>query len=157
MWCEGIVWAWCEGDAWAWCEAAGSVGTHQDHRNTRLVVFQLGVPLGANVLKRGARDEREGNEEDVSLRIGERSQAIVVFLAGRIPEPEVDRLAVDHYVSAVIVENGRHIILCPGAHERGAARTVSGALNFLGAEASEAQREGRRISSADPATAPREK
>ena len=51
----------------------------EDHRHVGAVMLELGVPLLLHVLEGRARDEGEGDEEDVGLRVGERSQAIVVL------------------------------------------------------------------------------
>ena len=59
-----------------------------------------------DVFKRGGRDEREADEEDVGLGVRERAQAVIVLLAGRVPQPEVERLAVDRHVGRVVVKAG---------------------------------------------------
>ena len=60
--------------------------------------------LGLDVVKRRPADNGETNEEDVCLRIGERSKSVVVFLAGGVPKPEAYRLAIDHDIRRVVVE-----------------------------------------------------
>lgn len=42
-----------------------------------------------------------------SLGVGERPQAVVVFLPGRVPQPQVDRLPVHHHVGGIVVETAR--------------------------------------------------
>ena len=96
----------------------------------------LGEPLGAHILIGGRIDERETDEEDVGLWVGERTQTIVVLLqlinrqsinnqstingqsmdnqsirnqsnlSRRVPQSQIDRLTVDHYIGRVIVEAG---------------------------------------------------
>ena len=66
--------------------------------------------LGAHVLKAGRADDREADEEDVGLRVRQGPQAVVVLLAGRVPQAEVDGLAVDHDVGRVVVEHGRDVL-----------------------------------------------
>ncbi len=51
-------------------EEEGSVGA---------VVLDLRVPLGLDVLERGGRDDRIANQEDVGLRVGQRTEAIIVW------------------------------------------------------------------------------
>jgi hypothetical protein len=41
--------------------------------------------LCSNVFKTRRADEREANEEDIRLRVRERSESIVIFLTGGIP------------------------------------------------------------------------
>ena len=70
-----------------------------------------------NKIKQTGRraDDREADEENVGLRVRERPQAIVIFLACRIPQTEVDGLAVHHDVRAVVVEH-RGDVLSVGAN-----------------------------------------
>ena len=42
------------------------------------------------------------------LRVGQRSQAVIVLLSGRIPQPQVHRLAVHHHVGGVVIEPEAH-------------------------------------------------
>ena len=44
------------------------------------------------------------------LRVGERSETVVVLLTGCVPESEVDGLAVDHDVGRVVVEHGWDVL-----------------------------------------------
>jgi hypothetical protein len=39
-----------------------------------------------DIVERGGRNDGEADEEDVSLRVGERPKAVVVFLAGCVPK-----------------------------------------------------------------------
>jgi hypothetical protein len=61
--------------------------------------------LGPDVLVARRADEREADQEHVRLRVRERAETVIVLLAGRIPEAERDRLAVDHHVRRVVVEH----------------------------------------------------
>eukprot|EP00964_Phaeocystis_antarctica_P112413 scaffold76587_cov73-Phaeocystis_antarctica.AAC.3 len=70
---------------------------HADDRHARAEGLQLRVPLLLCVLVRGTADEREGDEEDVGLRVAEGAQLIV------------DRRAVHHHVDRVVVEDGRGV------------------------------------------------
>ena len=49
-------------------------------------------------------------KETHCLRVGERSQTVVVLLTGCVPEPEVDGLAVDHDIGRVVVEHCRDVL-----------------------------------------------
>ena len=52
------------------------------------MVLDLRAPLGRHILEGGGADDGEADEEDVSLRIRKRPQAIVVFLTGCVPEAQ---------------------------------------------------------------------
>lgn len=45
------------------------------------------------------------------VRVGERAQTVVIFLACGIPEGELNVLAVDLYVGDIVFENSGHIDL----------------------------------------------
>lgn len=74
---------------------------HDGHIGT--VVPQLGHPFGLNVVVRGGVHHREACQEDVCVRVGQRSQTIVVLLAGSIPQTERDGLVVPHDVGIVVI------------------------------------------------------
>ena len=80
---------------------------HQDDRHARAVVADLGVPFLLDVVEGDGADDGETHEEYVGLRVGERSETIVVFLAGRVPEIEADELASHLHVLRVIVKSER--------------------------------------------------
>lgn len=62
------------------------------------------VYLGFDVIEGWRADNRETDQEDVGLRVGERSEAIVVFLSGGIPQSQANRSAIDHHAGRVIVK-----------------------------------------------------
>ncbi len=74
------------------------------------MVQNFGHPLLFDVLERGRIDAAEADEKHVRLRVGERSQAIIVLLAGRVEQAESVRLAADHHRHGVVVEHGRHVL-----------------------------------------------
>ena len=83
---------------------------HEDEGHAGRVVVDFRVPLGANVLEgRGVRDG-EAEQEDVRLRVRQGPQAVVVLLARRVPETQVDGLSVDHHVRRVIVKHRRNVL-----------------------------------------------
>ena len=49
--------------------------------------------------------DRETDEDDVGVRIGERTKTVVIFLTSGIPKPEGDSLAVDHDIGGVVIEH----------------------------------------------------
>ena len=58
-----------------------------------------------DVLKTGRTHKRKTYEEDVRLRIRQRSKAIIILLTGSIPESKRNRLAVHHDIGRIIVKN----------------------------------------------------
>ena len=52
------------------------------------MVVDFGEPFLADVLERGGGGDTETNEEDVGLGVGERAEAVVIFLTGGVEETE---------------------------------------------------------------------
>lgn len=50
-------------------------------------------------------DDRKAYNKDIRLRIAKRTQAIVVFLSGCIPQAQAHRFGVNHHIGCVIVED----------------------------------------------------
>ena len=86
------------------------LGADENDGSVGAVVRHLGVPLGANVLEGRRVDDGEADEEDVRLRVGEGAKAVIVLLAGSVPEAEVDGLTIDHHVGRIVVEHGRDVL-----------------------------------------------
>lgn len=78
-------------------------------------VEHFGDPLFLHVVERVGRVDGEADEDDVRVRVRERTQTIVVLLAGGIPECELDVAAVDLYVGDVVLEDGGDVHLGEGA------------------------------------------
>ena len=57
-----------------------SFGSDEDDGDTRSMVLNLRVPFRLDIVKRGAADDGVANQEDISLRVAQRSETIVVFL-----------------------------------------------------------------------------
>ena len=74
---------------------------------------QRGAYLVHDVLERVGAVNGETDENDVGLGVGERSQAVVLFLSGRVPERELDHLACGRMrgVCDVVLEDGGHVFL----------------------------------------------
>ena len=49
-------------------------------------MVNLGEPLLSDVLERRRRCDGEADEEDVGLGVGQRPQAVIIFLSGGIEE-----------------------------------------------------------------------
>ncbi len=69
------------------------------------------VYLLLDVVKRVRGVYGEADQNDVGVGIRQRSEAIVVFLAGSIPQSEFDMFAVDFDVGDVVLENGGDVHL----------------------------------------------
>jgi hypothetical protein len=89
-------------------------GSDQDDGDTRGMVLNFGPPLRLDVLEGVRRDDGEGDEEDVGLGVGQRAETIVVFLAGGIPQTEVDGLAIHHHVGRVVIEHSGDVLAGEG-------------------------------------------
>jgi len=74
------------------------------------VVLNFGVPLGLDVVERGAANDGIADQEHVGLGIAERAETIVVFLDGGIPKTQVDGFAIHHDVGRIIVEDGGDVL-----------------------------------------------
>lgn len=70
---------------------------------------ELSIYLLLHILEGTGTDDGETDEEDVRLRIGERTQPIIVLLTGCIEKAECVRLAANHNRYCVIIEDGRHV------------------------------------------------
>jgi len=86
------------------------LGADKDNGDLGAVVADLRIPLGGDVLEGRRRDDAEADKEDVCLGIAERTQTIVIFLTGSIPETQRDGLAVHHHIRTVVVEHSRNVL-----------------------------------------------
>lgn len=64
------------------------MGTDNQARDARAVVVDFGEPLLADVLKGSRRDDGEADEEDIGLRVRERTETVIILLTGSIEESE---------------------------------------------------------------------
>jgi hypothetical protein len=67
-----------------------------------------------DVVERVGRVDGEADEDDVRVGVAERAQAVVVLLAGRVPQRKLDVLAVDLDVRNVVLKHSRDIDLTGG-------------------------------------------
>ncbi len=67
-------------------------------RASQARVTIVAAPRRHTVVEGGAGDDRVADQEDVGLRVRERAKAVVVLLAGRVPQAQIDGLAVHHHV-----------------------------------------------------------
>ena len=64
-----------------------------------------------HVVERIRRVDSEANQDDVRIRVRERAKTVVILLTSRIPESELDMLAVDLDIGDVVLEDGGNIDL----------------------------------------------
>lgn len=79
--------------------------------------------LSLNVVETGRRNNAEANEEDIGLRVAERTQAVVIFLTRSVPQSQADGLVVDHDARRVVVEDGRDVLAREGVGRVGDEQT----------------------------------
>lgn len=96
-----------------------SLSAYQQHRHAGTVVAHLRVPFMPDVGVRGRAGHRETDDEDVRLRVGQGSQAVVLLLTGRVPQVEADGTAVHTGLSAVVVKNRRNVLVWEGVSSVG--------------------------------------
>lgn len=74
-------------------------------------MHNLRDPLLKNVVQRVRRINGEADQDDVRVGVGERSETVIIFLASRIPEGQLDVLVVNLDVGDVVLENGGDVDL----------------------------------------------
>jgi hypothetical protein len=79
--------------------------------------------LGQDVVKRRRADNGKANKEDISLRIRQRPETVVIFLSSSVPQSQAYGLVVDHDICRVIVEPAR--IVSNISHCRQGPRTYT--------------------------------
>ena len=90
------------------------LGSDNEDRHVGAVVVDFRVPLGLDVLERGRGDDGEARQEHVRLRVGQRSETVIILLTGGIPKTQVDGLVVHHDVGGVVVEHSRDVVTGEG-------------------------------------------
>ena len=98
--------------------------------------------LGLDVVENRRRNDAEANEEDIGLRVAERTQAVVIFLTRSVPQSQADGLVVDHDARRVVVEDGRDVLAGEGVGGVGDEQTCLADGTVTGDDAF--QRLGRR-------------
>jgi hypothetical protein len=63
--------------------------------------------LGQDVVKGRRADDGKANKEDISLRIRQRPETVVIFLSSGVPQAQTYGLVVDHDIRRIIVEPAR--------------------------------------------------
>ena len=83
----------------------------KDNRHALALFARLFGPLVLYVFERVRGIDGEADEYDVRFGVCEGSEALVVFLAGGVPEGELHGFAVDAAVGDVVFENGGDVAL----------------------------------------------
>ncbi|RNA30213.1 hypothetical protein BpHYR1_000867 [Brachionus plicatilis] len=78
------------------------------------MVTHFRVPFCPHVFERSRTDNGKANEKNVGLRIRQRPQAVIVLLAGRVPQAQVHRLSVHHHIGRKIVEHRGYVFAWKG-------------------------------------------
>ena len=68
-------------------------------------MLDLRTPFACHVLEAGRADDGEADEEDIRLRVGERTEPVVILLTGRVPQAQADRHAVADHWRGIVVKN----------------------------------------------------
>jgi len=85
------------------------LGCDEYERCTLAKVRYLWVPLVLDVLKTDRKVNGEDDEDDVAFWVAQRPQSIVLLLSCRVPERDLDNLAVELSVCYVVLEHGGYV------------------------------------------------
>lgn len=64
-----------------------------------------------DVVERIRRVDRKADQDDMRIGVGERSEAVVIFLSRRIPKSQFHVFAIDLDIGHIVLENGRDVDL----------------------------------------------
>lgn len=64
-----------------------------------------------NVVQRVGGVDGEADQDDVGVGVRERAETVVILLASRIPERELDMLAIDLDVGDIVLKDGGDVDL----------------------------------------------
>lgn len=74
------------------------------------MVSDLWYPLVRDVRIRAGTDDAEADKEHVGLRIGQWSQTVIIFLAGRVPQSKAYCYVVNNHRRCVVVKSLKEVI-----------------------------------------------
>lgn len=74
----------------------------EDDRQARAEVEDFGDPLLLDVVERVGRVDGEADEDNVRVGVRQRTESVVVLLAGGIPQRELDALAIDDNIGDAV-------------------------------------------------------
>lgn len=86
------------------------LGADEDVLSVRAVTLYLRKPLIFDVVEGYLRVNGETDEEDISERVGEWADTIIIFLTGSIEETKGDLTIVDDDFGSVVIENSRDML-----------------------------------------------
>jgi hypothetical protein len=90
------------------------LGCNHKDGDVGAVVVDFWVPLGLDVLEGSGGDDGEAREEDVRLRVGERTKTVVILLSCSVPEAKVNGFVVHHYIGRVVVKHSGNVVTREG-------------------------------------------
>jgi hypothetical protein len=90
------------------------LATNKDDGETLAEVKHLRDPLLLDVVERVRRVDSKANQNDMRVRVGQRTEAVVIFLASSIPKGELDVLAINLDIGNVVLEDGGDVDLREG-------------------------------------------
>lgn len=64
-----------------------------------------------DVVQRIGRVNSKADQDDVGVRIGQRTQTVIIFLTSRIPQGQLDMFAINLDIGDIVLENGGDIDL----------------------------------------------
>ena len=89
-------------------------------------IYQNKADLLGDVVQRIGRVDGEANQNDVRIGVRQGTETVVVLLAGRIPERQLDVSAIDLDIGDVVLKHGRDVDLVPRALVCGSAVSKHG-------------------------------
>lgn len=72
---------------------------------------KLKTNLLLDVVKRVWRVDRETDQDDMRVGVGQRTETVIIFLTRRIPKSELNVLAIHLYIGDVVLEDGGDVDL----------------------------------------------
>lgn len=90
------------------------LAANKDDGKALAEVKNLGDPLLLNVIKGVGRVDSEADQDDMGVRVGERTETVIVLLTSGIPKSKLDVLSVDLDIGDVVLEDSGDVHLREG-------------------------------------------
>jgi len=90
------------------------LATDKDLGNVGAEVVYLRAPLFANVVEGIGRVDGKADQDDVGVGVRKGTETIIVFLASRIPERELNVLSINLDIGNIVLEDGGDVDLREG-------------------------------------------
>jgi len=87
------------------------LGCDEDERRSLAKVRYLGVPLVLDICETDGKVNGKHDEDDVAFRIAQWPQPVILFLPCRVPECNLNDLAIKLSVCYVVLKDGGYICL----------------------------------------------